>query len=168
CSRMTACAADQLCHCCRMTARPNPRKRFVWTTEFDAILVSAYRRAQTRQELSRSLTALQLRTGFTRVVILARAVHLGLSFSRRRPWTSEESAFLESVAGHYSPALIARKLMRTFASVKAKVKQLELSVRVTDGYSQGDLAELFGASPKSIRRWCRNGWLPMVNGRIPE
>lgn len=165
---MIACARDQLCHSCRMTGRPNPRKRFAWTTEFDALLVSAYRRARNREELSRSLTDLQLRTGFTRVVILTRAVQLGLSFSRRRPWTPEETTLLESCAGHYPPASIARKLRRTFASVKAKVKELELSVRVTEGYSQADLAELLGASPASIRRWCRIGWLPLLNGRVPE
>lgn len=168
CSRMTACAADHLCHRCRITGRPNPRKRFVWTAEFDALLASAYRRARNRKELSRSLTALQLRTGFTRVAILARAVYLGLSFSRRRPWTPEETALLASWAGRYPCSSIARKLSRTFASVKAKVKQLEISTRVAEGYSQADLAELLGASPTSIRKWCRIGWLPLVNGRIPE
>ena len=129
---------------------------------------SAYRRAQTRKEVSGSLTALQLRTGFTRAVILARAVQLGLSFSRRRPWTPEETELLQSLVGRYSTASIARNLRRTFASVKARVKQLEISVRITEGYSQVDLAELFGASPTSIRRWRRFGWLPLVNGRIPE
>ena len=168
CGRMKACARDQLCHSCRMRGRPNPRKRFIWTSEYDALLVSAYRRARNREELSRSLTTLQLRTGFTRVAVLARAVELGLSFSRRRLWTSEEAALLESYAGRYSPASIARKLRRTFPSVKAKTKQLELSVRVTEGYSQADLAELLGASPTSIRRWCRIGWLSLVHGRIPE
>jgi hypothetical protein len=80
CNRITACAADQLCHSCRMSGTPNSRKRFVWTTELDSLLASAYCRAQTRKELTCDLTALQLRTGFTRVVILARAVHLRLSF----------------------------------------------------------------------------------------
>jgi len=140
----------------------------VWTAEFDALLISAYRRAQNRKELSRSLASLQVRTGFTRVVMLTRAVHLGLSFSRRRPWTSQDSALLESWAGNYSPASIARKLKRTFASVKAKCQHLEISLRVTEGYSQADLAELLGASPTSIRRWCRIGWLTVVNGRVPE
>lgn len=168
CCRIRACASDQLCHGCRMTGRPNPRKRFVWTAELDALLVSAYRRARNREELSRSLSALQLRAGFTRVVILTRAVHLGLSFARRRLWTEEETALLESCAGRYSPASIARKLRRTFASVKAKAKELELSVRVSEGYSQADLAELLGASPTSIRRWCHSGWLPLIAGRIPE
>lgn len=168
CTRMKACARDQLCHSCRMRGRPNPRKRFLWTTEFDSLLASAYRRAQNREELSRSLNALEHRTGFTRVVILTRAVHLGLSFSRRRPWTAEETTLLEACAGRYSPASIARKLGRTFASVKAKVKELEISVRVTEGYSQADLAELLGASPTTIGRWCRIGWLPLLNGRVPE
>lgn len=168
CGRFTACAADRLCHACRIIGRPNNRKRFVWTGEFDALLVSAYRRAQNRAELSRSLSALQVRTGFTRVVILSRAVKLGLSFSRRRPWSAEETALLESCAGRYSTASISRKLRRTFSSVKAKVKQLGMSARVVEGYSQGDLAELLGASPTSIRRWCRMGWLHLGNGRVPE
>lgn len=168
CRRMTACAADQLCHSCRIIVRPNPRKRFVWTSEFDALLTSAYRRAQNRTELSRSLAGLERRTGFTRVVILTRAVHLGVSFSRRKPWTCEDCALLESWAGNYTVASIARKLKRTFASVKAKAKQLEISLRVTEGYSQTDLAELLGASPTSIRRWSRIGWLTLVNGRVPE
>lgn len=168
CNRMKACAKDRLCHSCRMTGRPNPQKRFTWTTEFDALLVSAYRRAQNREELSRNLTAFRARTGFTRVVVLARAAQLGLSFVRRRPWTREETALLGCLAGRYSTTYIARKLKRTFASVKAKVKQLDISVRVTEGYSQFDLAELLGASPTSIRRWCRIGWLRLTNGRVPE
>lgn len=151
-----------------MTGRPNPRKRFTWTTEFDALLVSAYRRAQNRDELSRNLTALQLRTGFTRVVILARAVELGLSFLQRRPWTTQETVLLQSLAGRQTTTFIARKLRRTFASVKAKVKQLEISIRVAEGYSRADLAELLGASPTSIRRWFKIGWLTQVNGRVTE
>lgn len=168
CGRMTACAADRLCHACRIIGRPNNRKCFVWTAEFDALLESAYSRAKNRTELSRSLTALQVRTGFTRVVILTRATRFGLSFSRRRPWTTEDTAVLESCAGRYSTSSIARRLGRTFASVKAKVKQLGISVRMSEGYSQADLAELLGASPRSIRLWCRIGWLHLVNGRVPE
>ena len=168
CRRIKACRADQLCHSCRLSARPNPRKRFFWTKELDGFLVSAYRRARNRQELSHNVSDLQRRTGFTRVVILSRAVDLGLSFSRRRPWTTEETALLESLAGRHSLGAVARKLRRTLPSVKGKLKQLEISVRVTDGYSQADLAELLGASPTSIRRWCRIGWLPLVNDRIPE
>lgn len=165
---MKACAKDQLCHSCRIIGRPNVRKRFTWTTEFDALLVSAYRRAENREDLSRNLTAFQIRTGFTRVVILARAAQLGLSFVRRRPWTLEETALLATLAGRYTTAAIARKLGRTFASIKARVKQLDISVRVSEGYSQADLAELLGASPTSIRRWCRIGWLRLVDGRVSE
>lgn len=168
CDRMKGCPADQLCHSCRIASRPNPRKRFFWTTELDALLVSGYRRARNREELSRNITTLQGRSRFTRVVILARAVQLGLSFSPRRPWTPAEIALLESSAGRYSPVSIARKLQRTLGSTKAKMKQMEISLRIAQGYSQSDLAELLGASPASIRRWCRIGWLSLVNDRIPE
>lgn len=168
CNRMKGCPSDQLCHSCRMRGRPNPQRRFTWTAEFDSLLMSGYLRAQNREELSENLDHLQHRTGFTRVVILARAAHLGLSFARRRPWTLQETALLECLAGQYSAASIARRLGRTFASVKAKVKQLEISVRLTEGYSQADLATLLGASPTSIRRWCRMGWLTVIDGRIPE
>lgn len=113
-------------------------------------------------------TSNRIDLGYNLHVLSRRAVHLGLSFSRRRPWTQEEAALLESLAGRYSPASLARKLGRTFASIKAKLKQLEISARVSEGYSQADLQELLGASRTSIRRWCRMGWLPVVNGRIPE
>lgn len=39
------------------------------------------------------------------------------------------------------------------------MNRLTLSARISEGYSRTDLAELLGASPTSVRRWERLGWL---------
>src|SRR5579864_1664118 len=86
CHSPTACAADRLCHSCRIRRRPPANKRFIWTFELDERLRRAYQSASTRATLTENLNALQKITGFTRVVVLNRAAELGLAFSTRRPW----------------------------------------------------------------------------------
>src|SRR5262245_19922923 len=90
CGRMNGCHSDQLCHRCRILGRQPAGRKFLWTSELDEILRRAYKNADNRQELSTNLNHLQRLSGFTRNVILSRAVQLGLSFSTRRPWTNEE------------------------------------------------------------------------------
>jgi len=63
---------------------------------------------------------------------------------------------------------LATRLNRSHSSVKAKLKDLGLSARVSEGYTQDDLRQLLGASTRSIRHWLARGWLRLVNGRIPE
>ncbi len=164
---MKGCASDALCHSCRMLARSRVRK-FVWTSELDGILQRAYQHATTRVELSANITHLQRRSGFTRNVILSRAVQLGLSFSNRRAWTVEEVAILQARAGSATPKALAVKLKRSHSSVKAKLKELSLSARISEGYTQDDLRQLLGVSARSIRDWLAWGWLRMVQERIPE
>jgi hypothetical protein len=150
-----------------MLARPCVRK-YVWTPELDGILQRAYQHANTRAELSANVTHLQRRSGFTRNVILSRAVQLGLSFSNRRAWTVEEVAMLQAKAGSATPKALAVKLKRSHSSVKAKLKELSLSARISEGYTQDDLRQLLGVSARSIRDWLAWGWLRMVQERIPE
>jgi DNA-binding MarR family transcriptional regulator len=114
------------------------------------------------------LNVIQRATGFTRVVILSRAAQLGLGFCRRRPWTAEEIEVLTESAGKATPRAIARRLNRTYSSVKAKLRGLELRGCVTDGYSQQDLQSLLGVGAKSTRCWIASGWLRLLNGRISE
>lgn len=118
--------------------------------------------------LSANLDVLQRLSGFTRVVILSRAAALGLSFDRRRPWRFDEVATLCDCAGRMSVGAIAVKLGRTQPSVKGEIKQLGLSSRIAEGYSQQDLQELLGVSVRSIRRWIALGWLQIGNQRISE
>jgi hypothetical protein len=50
--------------------------------------------------------------------------------------------------------------------VKAKAKSLQLCTRISEGYSQSDLAELFGVSPPTIRRWIMRRWLTLADDRV--
>src|SRR6266571_5057954 len=103
CGRMNGCIGDRLCHSCRMKGRPPAGRKFIWTVELDNVLHRAYQDAHTRVELSTNLNSLQKKTGFTRNVILSRAVQIGLAFSTRRPWTTEELRILEDRAGQVIP-----------------------------------------------------------------
>jgi hypothetical protein len=168
CGRMNGCASDQRCHSCRILSREPARRKFVWTSGLDEILRRAYKNANTRKELSTNLSNIQRGSGFTRNVILSRAVQLGLSFSTRRPWTEQEVETLEARSGQATLKALAVRLNRTHSSVKAKLKELGLSGRLSEGYTQDDLRQLLGASTRSIKHWLACGWLRMVQGRIPE
>jgi hypothetical protein len=167
CRRMNGCASDRLCHGCRLLSRPT-RRKFDWTPEWDEILRRSYKNANRREELSTNLDNLQRASGFTRNVILSRAVQLGLSFSTRRPWTDEEATVLKERSGQTTVKSLAASLNRSHSSVKGKLKELGLSARVSEGYTQDDLRQLLGASARSIQHWLARGWLRLVNGRIPE
>lgn len=143
-------------------------KRFYWTDELDSRLRQAYQRAHTRAELTTNLDLLQRSCGFTRVVILNRAVSLGLVFGQRRPWTADDIDVIRECAGKTGPSALAKKLNRTHASVTAKLKQLALSAKITEGYTQEDLRLLLGVSSRSVKNWIAWGWLRLVAGRIPE
>ena len=162
------CHKDSLCHRCRILNRPNRNKRFVWTEQFDQLLVRTYQSCRNREELSRGLNQIQRMTGFTRVVITSRAGALGLSFVKRRKWEESELSFLEENAGTASPSAIARKLRRTHYSVKAKVAQLGLQLRVREGYSQDDLRVLLGVGAPRVREWIGKGWLEVEANRVTQ
>jgi len=151
-----------------MRGQPPVGRKFIWTVELDSILRRAYKDAHARAELSTNLNNLQKRSGFTRNVILSRAAQLGLAFSTRRPWTTEELQILDDGAGQVTPKVLAVKLNRTHSSVKAKMKERELSARVSEGYTQDDLRRLLGVSIRSIEKWLSLGWLRIVLGRVPE
>ncbi len=168
CGRQNGSPKDRTCPGCRLRARPNPHQRFHWTEELDARLRDAYRRAGTRSELTRNLTNLQYISQFTRVVITARATALGLTLVRRRPWNETEIEALRERLGVCTTAQIARDLGRSFWSIKAQISRMNMSARLTEGYSQTDLVALLGVSPKTVKRWIEIGWLPMARGRITE
>lgn len=167
CEDPRGCPKDDLCHRCRVQARPNPNKKYHWTPDLDLALRRAYQQAASRDELSRNLDYLQRQCGFTRFVIVARAAVLGLARNRKR-WTESEVEVLSESAGRLSKAAIAKRLNRTYWSVKAAFSKLELQSRVREGYSQGDVAYLLGASPQSVRKWIRLGWLKVQDSRITE
>ncbi len=167
CGGLNGSAKDQRCHACRIRMRPNPNKRFSWTPELDQELQLAYREARSRAELSANLDRFQKRSGFTRVVVLARATQLGMS-SKRRRWSPEEIEILNETAGALSKAAIARKLKRSYWSVKAECSRLQLSSRLSEGYSRKDVECLLGVGQRSIRKWIALGWLRVQEGRVTE
>ena len=168
CRTGKGCAKDSLCHRCRLLRRPNSRRRFVWTPELDQALVRTYQTARTRIDLSGGLDHIQRQTGFTRVVITSRAGALGLSFVQRRKWEPFELRFIEENAGTLSASVIARRLKRTHYSVKAKVAQSGLRLRVREGYSRDDIRTLLGVRAARVREWIEKGWLALEQERVTE
>ncbi|MBA3914863.1 MAG: hypothetical protein H0X25_13660 [Acidobacteriales bacterium] len=132
------------------------------------MLQEVYDQAQNRPNLSARLDAIQKVTGFTRVVILAHAAALGISYCVRRGWSPQETELLLEMAGSSSLSVIARRLGRTVWSVRAKAKALHLTMRVSDHYTKLDLGELFGVTHRTISRWVERGWLVCEGGKITE
>ena len=144
-------------------------KKFNWTDGLDSILKRSYRTARDRNELIRNLTYIQRLTGFPRSAITSRASALGLTRIRKQPWTASEFSQLRELAGTCGRKTLAKCLGRSEYSVKAALKRLMLSARVTEGYSRTDLVELLGVSPTSVRRWERLRWLAFgCYGRTSE
>lgn len=158
---------DRLCHACRLKSRPNPTKKYYWTPELDRELMLAYKEARDRCSLTENLNTLQQRGGFPRVVILARAERLGLSSTKRR-WTAEEAEYLSESAGTLTKVAIARKLRRSYWSVKARCSQLQISSRLTNGYSRTDVQYLLGVGTRSVKKWIKMGWVRLQDNRLTE
>jgi len=168
CGSVKGYPKDGLCNRCRIASRPNPNKRFLWTAEHDAALRRAYQNVSSRFELTSNIDHVQQVSGFTRCVVLLRASELGLSFCRRQAWSAAEINIVRENLGGLSKASLARKLGRSYYSLKALCSRLNLSSRITEGYSHSELAELLGVSPKTVRKWVENGWLLVRSGRISE
>lgn len=144
-------------------------KKFYWTDGLDSILKRSYRTARNRNELIRNLTYIQRLTGFPRFAIISRASALGIAKMKKQPWTVRDLSQLRELAGACGRRTLAKRLNRSEYSVKAALKRLNLSARISDGYSRTDLVELLGASPTSVRRWERLGWLAFAcYGRASE
>jgi uncharacterized protein YijF (DUF1287 family) len=102
------------------------------------------------------------------VVILSRAEVLGLAFCAKRPWTEAEVESLREDLGTLSKSQIARRLGRSYYSVKVQVTKIGLSARVSVDYAQQDVEQLLGVGKKLVCQWIRHGWLHLQGGRITE
>jgi len=67
-----------------------------------------------------------------------------------------------------SASAIARRLGRTHYSVKAKVAQLGLQLRVREGYSRDDVRTLLGVGAARVQEWIGKGWLQLDQDRVTE
>lgn len=90
------------------------------------------------------------------------------SWTRGRPWTSEEEERLIDAASMQSIAEIAIALDRSQASVRLKLKSLAYNVTDLAGFKVKDLAVMLGVTIRQIRRWRQKGYLRSLNGRITE
>jgi hypothetical protein len=88
--------------------------------------------------------------------------------AKRRHWSREEIEVLSETAGTLSKAAIARKLKRSYWSVKAECTRLQISSRLCEGYSRRDVECLLGVGQRSIRKWIAMGWLRVQDGRVTE
>jgi hypothetical protein len=94
-------------------------------------------------------------------------MQLGLSSPSKR-WTAAELEILGELAGTRSKSAIARKLGRSYWSVKAQCSRLCVGSRITSGYSRADVEYLLGVGARSVREWIRLGWLRLQEDRITE
>lgn len=143
------------------------RRRHAWTTEVDQVLRRTYQTAHNRATLTEGITAVQRLTRFPRSVIVSRAAALGLTTAGRR-WSEQEISKLQEILGSRSLSTIAEQLSRSYYSVKGVVARLQVSARITEGYSRQDLERLLGVSSRQVRRWIALKWIKLVDGRVPE
>ncbi len=156
-----------LCLYCRGRAHGLACRRYHFTDELLADLQSAY--CGNRTDLSAALDRLMARTGWPRHAFLSEAQRQGWTRDGRKPWAKAETAYLEAHLGTVSVRRIARALGRSVASVQAKAEDLQLSCRVTEGYTREDLSKVFREHPHKIRRWIERGMFGRLrDGRVTE
>lgn len=100
-----------------------------------------------------------------------RACKIGLRVERdRTPWTPEEEAIVETMAGK-SMETIARTLKsrgfnRSEAAVYRKFYLLGLNANDPDTHTAADLARLLGVHGVTVTRWIQKGMIKAERGRV--
>jgi hypothetical protein len=139
--------------------RPNPRKKYFWTEALDDYLREhCHGGLKARHEVLNQLVRM---TGFPREFIKKQAQRLGLCLHNpdRRAWTAPEMEVLERFTGKISSLAIAKRLHRPESSVVLKLRRMNISRRVRNGYTMGDLQLCLGVDHHKVRRWIDSGWL---------
>ena len=134
------------------------KPKYAWRPEYDAYLKAQYFGGLNRR--FRVLNRMIRLTGLPRWYIKRQAARQGLTMHmERKPWTRTELNVLDDLLGRVSVATIARRLHRPVSSVTNKLKRLQISRRVRDGYTMRDLELCFGEDHRKIGGWIKNGWL---------
>jgi hypothetical protein len=131
---------------------------YFWTPALRTELRLAYAQPK-KQDRGAALDALQRKTGWPRHQFLCEAKRMGLITHPRRLWTREEDRILEASLGELSVHAIAKRLGRTYESVKCRVERLEMSQRVREGFCLNDLTQIFGVPRSRIHEWIEKGLL---------
>lgn len=154
--RCRACLNLQ--HADRLTQRwAGVPKKYPWTPEKDQ-----YVRERYDSRIKGRAQQIADRLAWPKWVITKRAAELGVShpFKPDRRWTNAERAVLETWAGKKPVQYIKKQLPnRTLTAVVLKLKRLDLSRRVREGYTLRELEQCFGVDHHSIDRWIREGKL---------
>lgn len=131
---------------------------YAWRPEYDAYLKAQYFGGLNRR--FRVLNRMIRLTGLPRWYIKRQAARLGLTMHMdRKPWTRAELDVLDDLVGRVSVTTIAKRLHRSVSSVTNKLKRLQISRRVRNGYTMRDLELCLGEDHHKISGWIKNGWL---------
>lgn len=141
------------------TNRPRGiRPKYSWRPEYDAYLKAQYFGGLNRR--FRVLNRMIRLTGLPRWYIKRQAARLGLTMHMdRKPWTRAELDVLNDLVGRVSVTTIAKRLRRPISSVTNKLKRLQISRRVRNGYTMRDLELCLGEDHHKLSGWIKNGWL---------
>jgi hypothetical protein len=143
---------------CGMNRSRGAKPKYNWRPEYDAYLKAQYFGGLNRR--FRVLNRMIRLTGLPRWYIKRQAARLGLTMHMdRKPWTRAELGILDDLVGRVSAATIAKRLHRPISSVTNKLKRLQISRRVRDGYTMRDLELCLGEDHHKISAWIKNGWL---------
>lgn len=134
------------------------RPKYAWRPEYAAYLKTQYFGGLNRR--FRVFNLMIRLTGLLRWYIKRQAARLGLTMHMdRKPWTQAELDMLEDLVRRVSAATIAKRRHHPVSSVTNKVKRLQISRRVRDGYTMRDLELCLGEDHHKISAWIKNGWL---------
>jgi hypothetical protein len=142
-----------------------PGKKWTWNDAEDAFLRRMYDSAirGRSQEIANRL-------GRPRWVVNRRAVALGLSRPKDRPWSHEDRDYLEANYHRSAIKVMAKRLQRSPTAIKLKAKRLGLR-KYDEGYTASSLAEALGVDPHWVLSRIRTGKLraaPRRTERKPE
>lgn len=130
-----------------------PKKKWFWNDIADGVLRRMYDPTVKGrcQEIANRLKV-------PRWVVNRRAVALGLSRPKDRPWSADEVSYLEGNFHRVSIKTLARKLGRSPTALKLKAKRLGLR-KYDEGYTARSLAEALGVDPHWVLARIRSGKL---------
>ena len=151
--------------------RPNGRSKYFWKPYQEEHLRLLYaEHVHNRLELSAAIRTFAASLGFPAYAVKHKATQLGITNDIRRPWTRAELSLLQQYAGAKPISFFKQRLGREYYSISSQLTRLQLSRRVTAGYSRQDVAICLGVSKETVTRWIGHRWLrpSELTDRIPE
>jgi len=96
----------------------------------------------------------------TMYAVTGQVQKLGISFIRRKSWTTDEDERLSDLIGKYDPKKIARIMGRSVNSVVVRSKRLGCSRRARNGwFTKREVCEILGVDHRLAQAWIDAGKL---------